>query len=63
MKADARQRVVMLTMHMDRDVIERALRAGAVGYLTKDCSMTEVVEAIRLAANGDTVDVAEPGRR
>src|SRR4051812_6827980 len=34
-EADARQRVVMLTMHIDRDVIDRAIRAGAVGYLTK----------------------------
>ena len=55
MKADARQCVIILTMHMDRSIIEQALRAGAVGYLTKDCSMTEVVEAIRLATNGDTV--------
>ncbi len=51
--ADARQRVVMLTMHMDRAVIERAIKAGAVGYLTKDSSVSEVVLAIRLAANGD----------
>jgi DNA-binding NarL/FixJ family response regulator len=51
--ADARQRVVMLTMHNDRDVIDRALRAGAVGYLTKDSSIGDVVMAIKLAANGD----------
>ena len=49
------RRVVMLTMHADRDVIESSIKAGAVGYLTKDCSMVEVVEAIRLATNGDTV--------
>ncbi len=55
LKADSQQRVVMLTMHMDRALIESALRAGAVGYLTKDCSMTEVVEAIKMATNGDTV--------
>jgi DNA-binding NarL/FixJ family response regulator len=55
MKADGRQRVVMLTMHMDRSLIDLALRAGAVGYLTKDCSIQEVVQAIQLATNGDTV--------
>ena len=43
----------MLTMHIDRDIIDRAIKAGAVGYLTKDSSVTDVVEAIRLAANGD----------
>jgi two-component system, NarL family, response regulator DegU len=53
MQADARQRVVMLTMHMDRDVIDKAIKAGAVGYLTKDCSVAEVAEAVRMAANGD----------
>ncbi|MEN9644412.1 MAG: hypothetical protein RL238_1081 [Actinomycetota bacterium] len=51
--ADNRMRVVMLTMHIDREVIDRAIKAGAVGYLTKDASITEVLEAIRLAANGD----------
>jgi len=51
--ADARQRVVMLTMHIDRDVIDSALRAGAVGYVTKDSSIGEVILAIKLAANGD----------
>lgn len=34
--ADNRMRVVMLTMHVDRDIIDRALKAGAIGYLTKD---------------------------
>ncbi|HEY7625618.1 MAG TPA: response regulator transcription factor [Ilumatobacteraceae bacterium] len=52
-EADGRQRVVMLTMHIDRDVIDRAIRAGAVGYLTKDSSISEVILAIQLAANGD----------
>lgn len=51
--ADGRMRVVMLTMHIDREVIDRAIKAGAVGYVTKDSSIGEVIEAIRLAANGD----------
>ena len=45
--------VVMLTMHADADVVRRALQAGAVGYLTKDCSIDEVVEAVQLASSGD----------
>ncbi|MDP9442229.1 MAG: response regulator transcription factor [Actinomycetota bacterium] len=45
--------VVVLTMHVDADVVRRALRAGAAGYLTKDCSVEEVAEAVRLAATGD----------
>ncbi len=31
-------RVVMLTMHADADVVANAIRAGASGYLVKDCS-------------------------
>ena len=53
MQADARQRIVMLTMHMDTEVMDRAIKAGAVGYLTKDCAVSEVAEAVRTAANGD----------
>ena len=37
-------RVVMLTMHADQDVIAAAIRAGAVGYLVKDCSFEEVAD-------------------
>jgi two-component system response regulator DegU len=48
------QRVVMLTMHADKDLIDQAIKAGAVGYLTKDCSIDEVTEAVRMAANGET---------
>jgi two-component system response regulator DegU len=47
-------KVVMLTMHADRDIVDRALKAGAVGYLTKDCSTDEVAEAVKMAANGET---------
>lgn len=48
-------RVVMLTMHTDPETLSAALHAGAVGYLVKDCTTDEVAEAVRLAANGDTV--------
>ncbi|MCB1029979.1 MAG: response regulator transcription factor [Acidimicrobiales bacterium] len=44
-------RIVMLTMHADQSVIAEALRAGASGYLVKDCSIEEIAEAVRLAAN------------
>jgi two-component system response regulator DegU len=47
--------VVMLTMHADQDVIARALAAGAVGYLVKDCSTDEIANALRDAASGNTV--------
>ena len=45
--------VVMLTMHADQSVISEALRAGASGYLVKDCSIEEIAAAIRMAANDE----------
>ena len=41
--------VLMLTMHGDSDLMTRALQAGAVGYLVKDCSTEDVVAAVELA--------------
>ncbi len=46
-------RVVILTMHGESDVMARAIAAGAVGYLLKDCSTEEVASAVRMAADGD----------
>jgi two-component system response regulator DegU len=51
--------VVMLTMHADQDVIARAIRAGAVGYMVKDCTTEELVRTIRQAASGETALTAD----
>ena len=48
-------KIVMLTMHADQEVLTNAIRAGAIGYLTKDCSTREIAEAVRMAAGGETV--------
>jgi DNA-binding NarL/FixJ family response regulator len=48
-------RVVMLTMHADQEVLANAIRAGAIGYLTKDSSTREIADAVRMAVEGDTV--------
>ena len=53
--ADARQRIVMLTMHTETDIVRRALKAGAVGYVTKDSSFSQVLEAVLLAHDGDMI--------
>jgi DNA-binding NarL/FixJ family response regulator len=47
-------RIVMLTMHADQDVLAAAIRAGASGYLVKDCSTEEIATAVRLAHSGET---------
>ncbi|MFF7248716.1 response regulator [Embleya sp. NPDC008237] len=50
-----RTRVLIVTTY-DTDVeIERAVEAGAIGYLLKDTTREQLVEAIRSAARGQTV--------
>ena len=53
--ATGETRVLVLTMHDEDALRVKALRAGAVGFLTKDCAMQEVVETVRRVADGDTV--------
>lgn len=44
--------VIMLSMHPEDQYGVRALRAGASGYLTKDCDASELIEAIESAYKG-----------
>ncbi|MEL7156831.1 MAG: response regulator transcription factor [Actinomycetota bacterium] len=47
-------RIVVLTMHADQDILTEAIRAGANGYLVKDCSTDEIAMAIDAVAVGET---------
>jgi two-component system, NarL family, response regulator DegU len=47
-------RVVILTMHGEEETVARALRAGALAYLLKDCSTDQVAETLHAVASGDT---------
>lgn len=51
--ADAQTRVLVLTMHDEDALRAQAIQAGAVGFLTKDCAMHEVVDTVRSVAEGD----------
>ena len=44
--------VVALTSFKEKDLVERALQAGAIGYLLKNVSTDELAEAIRAAHVG-----------
>jgi DNA-binding NarL/FixJ family response regulator len=48
-------RVLILTTYDTDSEIERAVEAGAIGYLLKDTSREQLAEAIRSAARGQTV--------
>ncbi len=45
-------RVLVLTIHSDEEQLLHALEAGASGFLPKDASASELVEAIRVAMRG-----------
>ncbi|HVQ59499.1 MAG TPA: response regulator transcription factor [Solirubrobacterales bacterium] len=44
--------IVLLTMERDLSLAQRALEAGALGYLFKDAAHLELIEAVREAAAG-----------
>ncbi|MFJ8824168.1 response regulator [Streptomyces sp. NPDC102467] len=48
-------RVLILTTYDTDTEIEHAVEAGAIGYLLKDTSREQLVDAIRSAARGETV--------
>ncbi|HKN11503.1 MAG TPA: response regulator transcription factor [Pseudomonadota bacterium] len=52
-------RLLVLSMHAERQYAVRAIRAGASGYLTKDSATTQLVSAIRKVAAGGAFISAE----
>jgi two-component system, NarL family, response regulator NreC len=47
-------RVIALSMHSAKRYVREMFRAGASGYLLKDCEFDELVQTIRLIAEGQT---------
>lgn len=46
--------VLVLTMHADKQYILRVLQAGGAGYVLKSSADTELIDAIRSVAQGNT---------
>jgi two-component system response regulator DevR len=56
-------KVVMLTSYADDELVVRAIRAGAAGYVLKQVDNKELLRAIEAAARGEAVlDAATTGR-
>lgn len=47
-------RVIMFTMHAEVEYVSRAMRAGAMGYVSKSAPADELLEAVRRVAAGET---------
>ncbi len=56
-------RIVVLTMQSDPAFAREALRSGATGYVLKEAADAELVQAVRLAAEGRTYLSPELGAR
>ena len=52
LRRDKKAKIIILSMHDDRPTIEKALRAGARGYLIKETAAGEIVRALREVYNG-----------
>jgi two-component system, NarL family, nitrate/nitrite response regulator NarL len=52
---DSRTRVLLLSALTDSAIVFQALEEGASGYLAKDSSRAEIVDAVIRVAKGDTV--------
>jgi two-component system response regulator NreC len=46
-------RVLILTVHEDKSLLQAAIRAGAAGYILKRAVESELIDAIRAVARGD----------
>lgn len=52
LQVSPKTRVLALSMHKDAVYVREILRAGAKGYLLKDCSPKDFLRAVRLVATG-----------
>jgi two-component system invasion response regulator UvrY len=44
--------ILVFSMHDSQTMISRAVAAGASGYLTKSCAVAQMVDAVRIVAEG-----------
>jgi two-component system response regulator NreC len=52
--ASPQTRIVVLTMQSEPELAREALRAGATGFVLKESAKEELIQAVRLAAEGRT---------
>ncbi len=52
LQRDPAQKIIVLTIHNEQTFPKRMLEIGAKGYLTKECGVDEMLEAIRKVNDG-----------
>ena len=61
--ASPETRIVVLTMQNDPELAREALRSGATGFVLKESAKEELIQAVRLAADGRTYLTPELGAK
>jgi two-component system response regulator NreC len=51
-QADAKTKIILLTMYAEDDLVAACMEAGAAGYVLKDVPATQLVYAIKAVAKG-----------
>jgi DNA-binding NarL/FixJ family response regulator len=49
---DVKTRIIFLTMYKDEDMFNEAMNAGAFGYVLKENAVEDVLESVKLVAEG-----------
>lgn len=52
LKEDPTARMIILTMHRDKEMMKKAMLLGACGYLLKDFAVNELMDCISKVGNG-----------
>lgn len=63
LRQDESCRIIVLSAHSEGALPRKVMSLGAAGYLTKGCSVDEMVTAIRKAVNGGTYISSEVAQR
>ncbi len=53
-KMDSSSKIIMLTIHQDREYLMRALELGAIGYILKDADAKVLIDSVRCVYSGKT---------
>jgi two-component system response regulator NreC len=62
-KASPETRIVVLTMQSEPIFAREAMQAGVLGYILKEAADSDLVKAVKMAANGETYLQPELGAR
>jgi DNA-binding NarL/FixJ family response regulator len=54
LKAQPSAKILVLSMYLDDDYVNQALDAGVCGYVMKDAPATDLIQAVRACAKGET---------